>query len=103
MLRFARRSHLRPLQGHSVLRVKNAGAALAVKRSSGFGGFAAVLALDDTGRLAAASAQVIELRAAHFALANLLQGIDERRVHRDHALDAFAVGDIADGEALVDA
>src|SRR5262245_54533754 len=66
-------------------------------------GALAVLALDDAGGLAAAAAQVIELRAAHLAAAHDLDRVDQRRVEREHALDALAVGDLAHREALVQA
>src|SRR5262245_59376469 len=65
-------------------------------------GGGAVLLLDDAGRLAAQVAQVIELRAAHLAAAYDLDRVDHRRHHREHALDAFAVGDLAHREALVE-
>src|SRR6185369_6780195 len=57
----------------------------------------AVLLLDDAGRLAAQLTQVIQLGAAHH-----LDRVDHRRHDREDALDAFAVGDLADGEALVE-
>src|SRR5690349_15326735 len=60
-------------------------------------------ALGDTGRLAAAIAEVVQLGAADGATAHDLDGIDERRVEREHALDAFAVGDLTNREALVEA
>src|SRR5687767_4451150 len=60
-------------------------------------------ALGDTGRLAATVAQVVELGATDGAAAHDLDGIDQRRVEREHALDTFAVGDLANGEALVQA
>ena len=50
-----------------------------------------------------ASAQIIELRAADLALAHDGHGIDQRRIDREDALDAFAVGNLAHGEALVEA
>src|ERR1700736_5533821 len=59
--------------------------------------------LDDAGRLAAQAAQVIELGAAHLAAAHHLDRIDHRRIEREHALDALAVGDLAHGEVLVEA
>src|ERR1700728_2068641 len=58
--------------------------------------------LDDAGRLAAQIAQVIKLGAAHFAAAHHLDRVDHRRHYREHALDAFAVGNLADGEALIE-
>ena len=42
-------------------------------------------------RLAAASAQIIELGAAHLAAAHDLDRVDHRRVEREHALDTLAV------------
>src|SRR6202012_4184868 len=69
--------------------------------SSGFGRVA--LTFGDTGGLAAAAAQIIQLRAADLALAHDGNRIDQRREHREHALHAFAIGDLADGEALIDA
>src|SRR6185369_4013851 len=69
-----------------------------------FLGLAAVMrALGDTGRLAAQAAQVIELGAPHLAAADELDRIDHRREQREHALDALAVGNLADREALVQA
>src|SRR5947209_4313800 len=62
-----------------------------------------ILLLGDARRLAAAAAQVIELRTAHLAAAHDLDRVDERRVEREHALDAFAVGNLAHREALVQA
>src|ERR1019366_241343 len=53
--------------------------------------------------LAAAVAQVIELGAAHGPAALDLDGLDHRREHRKHALDAFAEADLADGEVLLQA
>src|SRR4051794_17333778 len=57
---------------------------------------------DDAGRLAAQLAQVIELGATHLAAAHHLDRVDHRRHHREYALDAFAVGNLANGEALVE-
>ena len=59
--------------------------------------------LDDTGRLAATVAQVVELGAADLTAANDFNAFDHRRVDREYALDAFAVGNLADGEVFVDA
>src|SRR6185437_15216610 len=59
--------------------------------------------LDDAGRLAAQVAQVIELGAAHLAATHDLDRVDHRRHHREHALHAFAVGDLAHREAFVEA
>src|SRR5689334_12688438 len=69
----------------------------------GFLGPGAHLALGDPGRLPAAVAQIIELGATDDAAALHLDGFDVRRVDREHAFHAFAEGDLADGEALVDA
>ena len=62
-----------------------------------------VLPLGDAGRLAAAAAQIIELGAAHLAAAHDLDRVDHRRIEREHALDAFAVGNLAHREILVEA
>src|SRR3954471_3846961 len=59
-------------------------------------------AFGDAGRLAAAVAQVIELGAADLAAAHHLDGVDQRRVDREYALHALAVGNLADREALVE-
>src|SRR5438067_6054480 len=63
--------------------------------------FAAFDAFADAGGFAAPSAEVIELCAAHLALAHHLHRIHERAIHREHALDALAIGKLAHGEALV--
>src|SRR5690606_17746050 len=47
--------------------------------------------------------QVIELGAANLAATDDLDGLDQRRIDREHTLHAFAVGDLADGEVLVEA
>src|ERR1700676_2156836 len=60
-------------------------------------------ALGDAGHFAAQAAQVVELGAPHLAAANELDRIDHRREQREHALDALAVGNLADREALVQA
>src|SRR5262249_13118967 len=59
--------------------------------------------LGDTARLAAQVAQVIELGAAHRALADDLDFPDARAVEREHALDALAEADLAHRERRVDA
>src|SRR5215204_2529558 len=64
---------------------------------------AVVRALGDTRRFAAQIAEVIELGAAHLAAAHELDRVDHRRQQREHPLDALAVGNLADREALVDA
>src|SRR5215510_15873547 len=61
------------------------------------------LALDNTRRLAAASAQIIEFGAAHLAAAHDLDRVDHRRIEREHALDALAIRDLANREVLVEA
>src|SRR5260370_22402374 len=65
-------------------------------------GLGALRLLDDAGRLAAQIAQVIQLGTAHLAAAHHLDRVDHRRHHGEYALHAFAVGDLADGEALVE-
>src|SRR6476646_3452292 len=62
---------------------------------------AALLLLGDARLLAAQAAQIIQLGAAHLATAHELDRVDHRRIEREHALDAFAVGDLAHREALV--
>src|SRR5947209_2732487 len=62
-----------------------------------------VLLLGDARLLAAQTAQIIELGAAHLAAAHDLDRVDHRRIEREHALDALAVGNLPHGEALVDA
>src|SRR3974390_1055488 len=62
-----------------------------------------VLLLHDTRRLAATPAQVIELGAAHFSAPHYLDGVDHRRIERKHAFHAFAVGNLANREILVQA
>src|SRR5262249_48070649 len=61
------------------------------------------LTLGDTRLLAAPSAKVIELRATYFAAAYELDGVDHRRVEREHTLHAFTVGNLPDGKVCVDA
>src|SRR5437764_389992 len=68
------------------------------------GALSAVMrAFGDTGLLAAQTAQIIELGAAHLAAAHQLDRVDHRRVQRKHALDALAVRDFAYRKALVQA
>src|SRR5690606_31407182 len=57
----------------------------------------------NAGRLAPAVAQVIELGAAHLAAAHDLHTFHHRRIDREHALHAFAVGNLADREILLEA
>src|SRR5215475_861900 len=61
------------------------------------------LRLGNARLLAAQSAQIIKLGAAHFAAAHDFDRVDHWRVKREHALNAFAIGDFADGEVLVQA
>src|SRR5690348_14108922 len=56
----------------------------------------------DLGGLPDAIAQVVELRPADVAPGEDLDLVDDRRVHREGALDADPVGELADGEGLVD-
>src|SRR6187549_2185877 len=62
-----------------------------------------VAALGDTGRFAAAAAEIIELGAAHGATAHDLDRIDDRRIEREDALDALAERNLADGEVRIHA
>src|ERR1700756_3763266 len=62
----------------------------------------ALLLLDDAGGFAAPAAQVIELGPAHLAAAHDLDRVDHGRIEREHALDAFAVGNLTHGEVLVE-
>src|SRR5687767_10722161 len=67
-------------------------------------GFAVTaLGFGDTGRFAAQTAQIIKLGATNLAAAHDLDGIDHRPIERENALDALAVGNLANGEALVEA
>src|SRR6476659_10815697 len=59
------------------------------------------LAFGDASRLSAAAAKIIELRPAYAALADHSDRIHQRAVDREHALHAFAVGNLAHREALV--
>ena len=54
-------------------------------------------------RLAGAIAQVVELGAAHVALALHLDAGDQRRIGLERALDAFAARDLAHDERRVEA
>ena len=60
-----------------------------------------LLALGDAGRLAAPAAQIIELGPAHPAAPHHLDRVDQRRMDREDALDALAIGNLAHGEILV--
>src|SRR5258708_23571259 len=55
-------------------------------------------ALADARPLAHLLAQVVQLGAAHVAVAQHLDAVDARRVQQEGALHADAVGDAADGE-----
>src|SRR3981081_4244231 len=66
------------------------------------GGGAIGLLLDDAGRLAAQIAQVIQLGATHLAAAHHGDRVDHRRHHREYALDAFAVGNLAHRKTLIE-
>src|ERR1700720_4521162 len=57
-------------------------------------------ALADAGGLAGAATQIIELGAADLALAHDDDRIHQRRIDREDALHAFAIGHLAHGEAL---
>src|SRR5690606_41466763 len=56
--------------------------------------------LSDPGRLTATVTEVVELRAASLTAADNLDTLDQRGVDREHALDAFTVGNLANREAL---
>src|ERR1700750_370816 len=62
-----------------------------------------VALLLDLRLLAAEVAQVVELGAAHVAAGHELDVVDDRRVHREGALDADLEADFADREGLADA
>src|SRR5690242_2385703 len=57
----------------------------------------------DLGRLAAQVTQVVELRSADVTARDDLDLGDDRRVHREGALDTDAEADLADREGLPDA
>src|SRR3954452_15555755 len=59
------------------------------------------LLLNDAARLAAQIAQVIQLGAAHLAATHHLDRVDHRRHHGEYAFHAFAIGNLANGEALI--
>src|SRR5471030_1176846 len=62
-----------------------------------------VATLLDLGSLAAQVAEVVELCAAHVTAGHDLDLVDDRRVHREGALDPDAEADLAHGERLTDA
>src|SRR3954464_3691941 len=57
----------------------------------------------DLGGLPDAVPEVVQLRPAHGAAGDRLDLGDDRRVHRERALDADAVADLAHGERLANA
>src|SRR6185295_14413949 len=57
----------------------------------------------DAGRFAGQIAQVVQLGAAHVAATLDRDRADRRAVRLKHALDAFAVGNLAHGEGRVEA
>ena len=59
--------------------------------------------LRDTGRLAAAVAQIVKLGAADAALALHFNAFDHRRGERENTLNTFTEGNLANREALIDA
>src|SRR5919197_2213427 len=68
-----------------------------------FLGAAMVLLLADARGFAAAAAQIIKLGAANLAAAHDFDRVDHRRIERKHAFHAFAVGNLAHREILVQA
>src|ERR1700679_84535 len=62
-----------------------------------------ILPLDDARGFSAEATQIIELGPAHLAAAHDHDRVDHRRIKRKDALDAFAVGNLAHGEVLVEA
>src|SRR5688500_16112725 len=74
---------------------------LLLGRPGGGHGDTHLLFLDARG-LAGEVAEVVQLGAAHAAAAHHLDSTDHRAVHREDALDADAVRDLADGEGLAD-
>ena len=81
-------------------------AALASSGGIALAGFdllgAGVGQFEDTRRLTATIAQVVELGATHLAALQHFDAVDVGRQHGEHAFHAFAVGNLADGEALVE-
>src|SRR5690606_17982715 len=61
-----------------------------------------VALLPDPGRLARELAEVVELRATDAPAAHDVDRRPDRRVEREHPLDADTRGDLADGERLAD-
>src|ERR1700744_5711255 len=57
----------------------------------------------EAGSLAAESADVIELGAAHFVAANLLDAVNDPGVEGEDALDALSEAHLADGECALGA
>ncbi len=58
-----------------------------------------VALLADTGGLAGAATQVIELGATHHAATHDFDAVDAGGIKREDTLHAFAVAEFADGEA----
>jgi hypothetical protein len=71
------------------------------ERKTGFAG--SVGALDEEGALADPLAEIVKFGATHFATVGDFDFRDPRGVEREYALDAFAVGNLADGEGGVHA
>lgn len=67
-----------------------------------FGGYSLQLLLD-LGSLTNAVTQVVQLGAAHEAVADHFDGGDGGGVHGEHLFHAHAVGDTTDGEGLLNA
>src|SRR5215207_4819261 len=59
-------------------------------------------ALGDARLFAPQPAQIVELGAADLAATHDLDRVDHRRMEREHPLDSFAIGDLADREVLVE-
>src|SRR5829696_1690194 len=87
--------------GTKAWRVRDGRAPLFFSRPSG--GSAGDAALADAGRLAAQHAQVVQLGAAHAAVAHDLDAAHHGGVQREGALHAHAARQLADLEGLVDA
>ncbi len=76
---------------------------LVLKRARHFQSRAVDLILDGRGRFALAQAKVVQLRTANGTLALNLNLRDAGRVDWENTLHAFAIGNAANGEILVDA
>src|SRR5688572_11937342 len=73
------------------------------RRNRGFLAHPRLGLLDDAGGLPAETAEIIELRPADFATTDHDDRVDHRRVDREDALDALAVGNLPYGEVFVEA